>query len=102
MILVKENVTKSVETVRAGKDSEYLRINLVQVPGIQYLITFKKKSVLVLFDLDSEVNAIHSTFAKKLDLSIRLIDVRAWKINDTMLNTYKIVVAAFLVIDIAN
>lgn len=102
MILVKKKATKSVETVGASKDSEYLRINLTQVPDIQYLITFKKKLVLVLFDLGSEVNAIHSTFAKKLDLSIRLIDVKAWKINDTMLNTYKIVVAAFSVIDIAN
>ena len=61
---------KVVETVGAGKDSkkskgdEYLR-NLVQVLYIQYLITFRKKSILVsaLFNLDSEVNAIYLTLA---------------------------------------
>lgn len=53
-----------------GKNGKYLRTNLVQIPRIQYLITFLKKSVLVLFDLNSEVNAIYITFAKELDLFI--------------------------------
>ena len=50
-------------------------------------------------DSDSKVNIIHLNFAKELGLSVRLIYVEAQKINGTMLNTYKIVVAAFLVTD---
>ena len=51
--------------------------NYVKVPYIWYLIIFRKKSVLVLalFDSNSEINAIHPTFAQELGLSIRLIDV---------------------------
>ena len=50
----------------------------------------------------SEVNAIHPTFAKQLGLLIRPTEFRAQKIDDTTLNTYGIVVAAFLVEDKAN
>lgn len=57
------------KTVGAGKnnkksDGEYPE-NLAQVPCIWYLITFQKKFVPIstLFDLGSEINAIHPTFA---------------------------------------
>lgn len=61
---------KVVETARAGKDGKkiedgkYLK-SLVQIPCMQYPITFRKKSVLILVLLDSgnKVNAIHPTFA---------------------------------------
>ena len=55
-----------------------------------------------LFDSNSEVNAIHLAFAKELGLPIRPIDVGAQKIDGTMLDTYEIVVAAFLLINKAN
>ena len=55
-----------------------------------------------LFDLNSEVNAIHPTFTRKLGLPIRPTNVGAQKIDNTMLNTYEIVVVAFLVMDKAN
>ena len=57
---------------------------------------------MALFDLGSDVNAIQPTFAQELDLSIRLTDVGVQKINGTMLYTYGIVIAAFLVTKKAN
>ena len=99
---------EAVEIAGAGKDgkkneSKYLK-NLVWVPCIQYPITFWKKSVpmLVLLDLGSKVNAIYPTFAKELGLSIRLTDVRVQKINNTTLDTFGIIVAAFSVMDKTN
>lgn len=56
----------------------------------------------MLFDLNSEINAIQPTFAKKLGLFIRLIDVKAQKIDGTILNTYKMVIATFLMANKAN
>lgn len=58
--------------------------------------------MLALFDSSSEINAIHLNFAKRQGFSIKTIDIRAQKINDTMLNTYKILVAAFSMINQAN
>ena len=56
----------------------------------------------VLFDSSSKINAIHLTFTKKLGLLIRPTNIRAQKIDGSTLNTYKMVVAAFLVMDKAN
>ena len=99
---------KAVKTARTGKDGEeskdkYLE-NLVRVPCIRYPITFRKKSVLmlVLFDLSSEFNAIYLTFAQELGLSIKPTDVRVQKIGGTTLDTFGIVVIAFLIIDKVN
>ena len=49
-----------------------------------------------------EVNAIHITFAKELGLPIRPTDVEVQKIDGTMLDTHKVVIAAFPVTDKAN
>ena len=98
---------EAIETVKVGKNgkenkSEYP--NLVQVLCIQYPITFWKKfvSVLTLFDSGSEVNAIYLTFTQELELLIKPTDVEAQKIDSIMLDTFGIVVTAFLVIDKAN
>ena len=56
----------------------------------------------VLFDSGSKVITIYPTFAQELGLSIRQINVRAQKINGTILNTFGIVVAVFSVIEKAN
>ena len=53
-------------------------------------------------DSRSEVNAIYPIFTKQLGLSIRPTDVGAKKIDGTTLDTYEIVVAAFLVMDKTN
>ena len=84
------------------EDSENLRSILTRVPCIHYLIKLREKSVLVLFNLGSKVNVIHLTFAKELSLFIRATDVKAQKIDGTILDIYGMVVAAFLMTDKAN
>ena len=99
---------KTVETAGIGKDGKesvgkYPK-NLVQVPYIRYHITFQKNSVPMsaLLGSSNEVNAIYLTFAQELGLPIRPTDVGAQKIDNTTLNIYEMVVAAFLVMDKAN
>ena len=78
---------------------------LERVPCIHYLIPFKdmeKAPVQALIDSGSEVNAVHLSFVKQLGLSIRPTNVRAQKIDGTTLDTYGMVVTAFLVVDKAN
>ena len=55
-----------------------------------------------LLDSASEVNAIHLTLGQKLKLPVRPTNVGAQKLDSTMLNTFGIVVTAFLVTDKAN
>ena len=75
---------------------------LERVPCIHYPVQFKWDTAQALINLGSEVNAIHLTFAKQLGLPVRPTDIRAQKIDDTTLNTYGMVVAAFSVVDKAN
>lgn len=78
---------------------------LEYVPYIHYPVQFKNTSealVQVLINLRSEVNAIYPTFAKQLGFSIRQIDIKAQKIDRTTLDTHKIIVAAFSVVDKVN
>ena len=56
----------------------------------------------MLFDSNSEVNAIYPTFAKKLKLSIKPINIGAQKIDDITLDMYGIVFIAFLITDKVN
>ena len=55
-----------------------------------------------LLDSSSKVNIIYPIFAKKLGLLIRLINIRAQKIDSITLDTYEIVFATFLVENKAN
>ena len=89
--------TVGITREEAVEDSENPRSNLERVPCIRYPINFRKKSVLVLFDLESEVNTAHPAFAKELGLPIRPTDVEAQKIENITLDIYRIVVAAFLI-----
>ena len=81
-------------------------LSLEYILCIYYWVYFKKDTnktqVQVLIDLESEVNAIYPTLVKESGLSIKPIDVKAEKIDGNTLNTYEIVVAAFLVTDKAN
>lgn len=100
---------EAVETIEAagkngeGSKAEYPE-NFARVLYIWYLITFRKKSVLILalFNLGNEVNVIYPTFARELGLPIKLIDVRAQKIDSTTLDTSGMIVSAFPLIDKAN
>ena len=78
---------------------------LERVSCIHYLVQFKNTSraqVQALVDSESEFNAIHLTFAKQLGLPIRPTDVRAQKIDGTILDNYEMVVADFSVEEKAN
>ena len=58
--------------------------------------------VSALFDSVNKVNAIYPTFAKELGFLIRHTNLRVQKIDGIMLDTYGIVVAAFLLINKVN
>ena len=84
---------------------------LEQVTCIQYFIAFPgdvtqdgsaPNLVLALLDSSSKVNAMHPAFAERLGLVVRTTNASAQKIDGTSLETYRIVVAAFLVTDQAN
>ena len=84
------------------KDGENPRPNLAQVLCIRYPINFREKSVSTLFNSDSKVSAVYLTFAKALGLFIRPTDFGAQKIDSIILDTYEMVVTAFLLLDEAN
>ena len=91
-----------VNVTREKEVGGNLGANLARVSCIRYPINFGKKSVLALLDLGNEVNTVHPAFAKELGLPIRSTDVGVQKIDDTTLETYGMVVAAFLMEDKAN
>ena len=98
---------EAVETTEVGKDGEESEgeyPNLAQVPCIRYPIIFQENSMSMsaLLDSDSKVNAIHPTLARKLELLIRPTDVKAQKINGTILDTFWMVVTAFSVTNKAH
>ena len=55
-----------------------------------------------MIDSESEVNAIHPTFARQLGLFIRSTDIGTQKINNTILDIYEMVVTTFLIVNKAN
>lgn len=68
---------------------------LDEIPCIYYPIEFKENEVWDLVNLGSKVNTITLKYVLKLCLRIRLIDVRAQKINGSILTMFKIVLASF-------
>ena len=91
----------ATSTLMTGTREEVLEC----VSCIHYPVQFKntdKAPVQALIDSRSEVNAIYPSFVKQLDLLIRLTDVGAQKIDGTMLDTHRMVVAAFSVVGKAN
>lgn len=77
-------------------------IVLDKVPYIQYLIWFQKggkKVTRALINSDSELNAMILAYPKQLGIQIRPINVRAQKINGSSVETFRIVIAGFKVID---
>ena len=75
---------------------------LERIPCIHYLVQFKRDTTQALINWESEVNAIHPTFAKQLGFLVRPTDIGAQKINSTTLDIYGMVVAAFSIVDKAN
>ena len=73
---------------------------LERIPCIRYLVRFcrknnedKNKDVRALIDSGSEVNTIHPTYATKLGLCTRKIDVGVQKIDRSHLDTFGMVIA---------
>ena len=58
--------------------------------------------MLAFFDLSSQINIIYLTLIEKLSLIIEFTNLYAYKTDDTIFKTYKIVIAIFSVIDQAN
>ena len=106
MSRVKKLVLVSATSFSVTETSKEDDVVLERVFYIYYLVQFKKDAnetqVQALINSESKVNAIHPTFVKELGLSIRPTDVRAQKIDNTTLDTYGMVVAAFSVTDKAN
>ena len=84
---------------------------LEQVTYIQYPIAFPGgvnqdglalSPVLALLNSGSKVSAMHPAFAERLGLVVQTTNIGAQKIDGTTLETYGMVVAAFLVTDQAN
>ena len=75
---------------------------LDRVPCIHYQVQFQKdKEVIIqaLIDLGSKVNAMTPAYAKQLGLQVRKTDVRAQKINGSLLRTFGMVIAGFQIED---
>ena len=77
---------------------------LKQVLCIWYLVQFRQKNdkdkdkdVKALINLGSKVNAMHPAYVTKLGLHARKINVNAQKIDESHLNTFRIVIADCLV-----
>ena len=67
------------------------------VPCICYPMRFKKSKVQVqaLIDSGSEINTMMLAYALKLGLKVHTTDVEAQKIDDSILETFGIVLASF-------
>ena len=74
------------------------------VPYIHHLVQIKRDTTQVqtLINSKNEINIIYPTFTKQLGLPIQPIDVRAQKVNGTILDIYGIVVATFSVVNKIN
>ena len=71
------------------------------VPYIYYPFQFwkDKATIQTLINLGSEVNVMTPAYAKQLGLQVQKIDVKAQKIDDSLLWTFEMVIASFQVED---
>lgn len=70
---------------------------LERVSCIYYLVWFKKNKMQALIDLGSEVNTMTSTHAAKLGLKVKPTNFAAQKVDDSIFETFGIVLASFKV-----
>ena len=84
-----------------GASKEALEVVLDWVPCIYYPVQFRKDkeraTIGALIDSSSEVNAITLAYAKQISLRTQKTDLRAQKIDGSLLATYGMVIAAFQV-----
>lgn len=70
---------------------------LEKILYIYHLFYFQKDlhETRALINSNSEVNAINLAYTVKLSLIIRKTDIRAWKIDGSIFNTFEIVLVDF-------
>ena len=70
-------------------------VALQRVSYVYYPIWFKKKEIQALIDSGSEVNAMTLAYVSKLGLQVHCTNVRAQKIDDSILQTFRKILANF-------
>ena len=82
-----------------GASKEAPEVVLDWVLYIHYLMQFRKDKeraiIQALINSGNEVNAITPAYAKQIDFWTRKTDVKAQKIDSSLLATYGMVIAAF-------
>lgn len=70
---------------------------LERIPSIYYLLYFKKiqAKIQALINSDNEVNTMTPAYVKKLCFCIRKTDIGVQKINNSIFETFKMVLANF-------
>ena len=93
-------LTTSAAVIEVSKEAQ--KVNLDQVPCIYYLVQFRKNkraTIWALIDLGNKVNAMTPAYAKQLSLQVQKTDVRAPKIDGSLLWTFGMVIAGFKIED---
>lgn len=93
---------KKTYTSFAARNSFLLTLNtflLKYAPCIYYPLRFKKDQTKVqaLLDSSNKVNAMTSDYMASLDLKIRPINIKAQKINNSILSIFDIALISFRV-----
>ena len=90
----------------ASKEAQITQITqkvvLDRVFCIHYQVQFrknKKATIQALINSSSKINTMILAYASKLGLKVQKTDIRVQKIDNSSLETYKIVIAAFQVLD---
>ena len=68
------------------------------VPCIHYLVQFRKDkgaTIWALINSGSKVNTMTPAYVKQLGLQVQKTDVRAQKIDGSLLRTFEMVIASF-------
>ena len=83
----------------ANKEAQ--KVILDRVPYVHYLVQFQKDelTIWVLINSGSEINTITPAYAINLGFKVWRTNVGAQKIDNSLLATYRMVIAAFQVLD---
>lgn len=74
------------------------KVVLDWIPYIHYPVQFQKDkeaTIQALIDSGSKINAMTLVYAKQVDLRVQRIDVRAQKIDGSLLRTFWMIIAGF-------
>ena len=85
-----------------GASKEAQEVILDRMSCIHYLVQFQKDKMVTiwaLIDLGSKVNATTLAYAKQLGLQVRRTGVETQKIDASLLQTFRMVIAGFQVED---